>query len=159
LLFDLACMSLHNSNTGSSAQAQLDAQKRTSKHREKELQMQTLYVIGTLTERRTPPAYFNFDGFDAWLHVGAIDRFPSSRTGYTFSCWLKVNYFLADEAGLMGWQDTTKHCVFEVYFKTFIDADKNQTQQSQQQKSAKKIEAVFMHTITDTPISSRKFCI
>ena len=147
-------MSPRNLNTSNSTHARQDAHKRTTKHREKELQMQTLYVIGTLTERRTPPAYFNFDGFDgmfpsllflfinfnifyyitsihqfkvltllkAWLHIGAIDRFPSSRTGYTFSCWLKVNYFLTDEAGLIGWQDTTKHCVFEVYFKTFIDA-------------------------------------
>lgn len=56
-----------------------------------------------------------------WLHIGTVDRFPSSRTGYTISCWLKVNYFLSDEAGLFGWQDTTKHCVFEVYFKTFTD--------------------------------------
>ncbi len=56
-----------------------------------------------------------------WLYIGAIDRFPSSRTGYTFSCWMKVNYFLTDEAGLFGWQDTTKHSIFEVYFKTFTD--------------------------------------
>ena len=53
-------MSLQNSNE-SATQAH---QKHISKHREKELQMQTLYVIGTLTERKTPPAYFNFDGFD-----------------------------------------------------------------------------------------------
>lgn len=63
-------------------------------------------LICLFLERRAPSSFINFDGFDGWLHVVAgVDRFPSSRTGYTFSCWLKVNYFISDEAGLFGWQD------------------------------------------------------
>ncbi|GAM25725.1 hypothetical protein SAMD00019534_089000 [Acytostelium subglobosum LB1] len=99
-----------NSSTPYSTQKR----ERNKKH---ELQMQVLYVIGTLTERKAPPLYFNFDGFDSYISVGTIDKFPSQRSGYTFSCWIKTNYFLSDEAGLFSWQDASDNNIFDVYFK------------------------------------------
>ncbi|EFA76742.1 hypothetical protein PPL_09493 [Heterostelium album PN500] len=146
LLFDLACfpsfeshpqlLHHHNNNLSSALQqaannnnnnsnnsnfvntpSSTHSVQRRERNRKQELQMQVLYVIGTLTERKAPPLYFNFDGFDSYISVGTIDKFPSQRSGYTFSCWLRTNYFLSDEAGLFSWQDTNENNIFDVYFK------------------------------------------
>eukprot|EP01132_Coremiostelium_polycephalum_P007664 gene7664-9429_t len=135
LLFDLACFpsfeshpqlaNQYNNGNNNSVQTISNPQTNTNnnnirkeKIRKHELQMQVLYVIGTLTERKTPPLYFNFDGFDSCITTGQIDKFPSARSGYTFSCWIKTNYFLSDESGLFSWQDQNGNNIFEVFFKS-----------------------------------------
>ncbi len=67
----MACMTFKTGNVRDGSVPSLSDEKNRYKHKEKELQMQTLYVIGTLTERTAPPAYFNFDGFDGscLLHI------------------------------------------------------------------------------------------
>jgi hypothetical protein len=69
-----------------------------------------LAALCALAARRTPPAYFHFDGVrGANLLSEAIERFPASRTGYTISCWLRTEHFLDEESGLFAWLDQV-HC-------------------------------------------------
>jgi hypothetical protein len=75
LLFDLACISFRKAVAAANSTQKSEIQQhqnKQAKHREKELQMQTLYVIGSLTERKTPPSYFNFDGFDGTIFINYL---------------------------------------------------------------------------------------
>eukprot|EP01133_Synstelium_polycarpum_P014975 gene14975-17709_t len=122
LLFDLACFPSFASHPQLAAHAAASAPPLSllagaDTRRKNELQMQVLYVIGTLTERKTPPLYFHFDGFDSSIALASIERFPSARSGYTFAAWIKAEYFLSDEAGLFSWQDGAENNIVEVYLK------------------------------------------
>ena len=55
-----------------------------------EVQMQLLFVIGVVAERPAPPAYFSFDGSGV-LPLPPVTRFPSARTGFTLSFWLRLD--------------------------------------------------------------------
>ena len=55
-----------------------------------EVQMQLLFVIGVVAERPAPPAYFSFDGSGV-LPLPPVTHFPSARTGFTLSFWLRLD--------------------------------------------------------------------
>lgn len=64
--------------------------------RRAELQMQMLYVLGRLAERRAPTAFFNFDGVGASVRLAPLTRFPGGKAGYSFCCWVRVNSFFEE---------------------------------------------------------------
>eukprot|EP01119_Soliformovum_irregulare_P021485 TRINITY_DN7161_c0_g1_i1.p1 TRINITY_DN7161_c0_g1~~TRINITY_DN7161_c0_g1_i1.p1 ORF type:complete len:1178 (+),score=402.61 TRINITY_DN7161_c0_g1_i1:250-3783(+) len=104
LLFDVAFTISHNT-------------------KDRDLQMQALFCIGTIAERKTPRKFFHFDGFTGFLETRNIERFPSNRTGYTFSSWVKVDYFLYPEVGLFSWEGDGKRPLFEAYFKKIQNSE------------------------------------
>jgi hypothetical protein len=70
----------------------------------RELQMQLLFVIGTLCDRRWPRHYFEFRGglSESSGHLRlSVDRFPSTKTGYSVTAWLRIEAFAAPETSLM----------------------------------------------------------
>ncbi len=101
ILFDLASLSL--------------AKGATNKHKERELQMQLLFVIGSIMERRAPLHYFHFNGVDHFAQFKLVERFP--KNGYSLSCWIRANYFLHEECKLLSWQDQTGRTVLDMHFK------------------------------------------
>jgi hypothetical protein len=80
--------------------------------------MQLLFVIGSISERRTPSSIFNFDGTEGYVQCKLIERFPVMKTGYTLAVWMKVNYFTSQETALFSWQDQTNNGIMSVFFKT-----------------------------------------
>jgi uncharacterized C2H2 Zn-finger protein len=91
--------------------------------RGRELQMQMLYVIGRVTERMAPPAYFNFDGVVSSLMLAPQTRFPSARYGYSVCFWLMVNTFFGHESSLLTWVDHTGAVCFELLFQLIPGTD------------------------------------
>lgn len=96
------------------------------KTKSRDFQMQVLYVICNILERRSPPSYFHFDGFDSYFLFKFPDRFPSARTGYTAAFWIQISHFLTDEFGLIGWQDQSGN-TFELYIKKSFAQNRNTT--------------------------------
>lgn len=59
-----------------------------------ELQMQLLYVIGTVVDSPSPAWFFHMDGSaGSGLGAGPIVRFPPQRVGYSVSMWLRPSGF------------------------------------------------------------------
>ncbi|CAM9211621.1 unnamed protein product, partial [Phaeothamnion confervicola] len=59
-----------------------------------ELQMQMLYVIGTVVETAVPACFFHLDGsLSGGLFSDPLDRFPSVKTGYSLSLWVRPTAF------------------------------------------------------------------
>jgi hypothetical protein len=73
--------------------------------RDNELGLSLLTVLCSIGERRAPSCYFHFDGYSAALKADSLDRFPSAKTGYSFSCWLRLEHFLSEESGLLTFLD------------------------------------------------------
>jgi len=69
----------------------------------KELQINMLHVLASIADRIVPPIFFSFSGLSGHFRLGMLDRFPSSKVGYTLSCWVKLNAFLYPESGLLSW--------------------------------------------------------
>lgn len=65
-----------------------------------ELQMQLLYVIGTVLETSCPAWFFHMDGGTAsGLVAGPLLRFPPRRVGYSLSMWLRPALFSSSLGG------------------------------------------------------------
>lgn len=59
-----------------------------------ELQMQLLYVIGTILETSAPAWFFHMDGgIASGLVAGPLVRFPPQRLGYSLSMWMRPALF------------------------------------------------------------------
>eukprot|EP01124_Arcella_intermedia_P001800 TRINITY_DN10986_c0_g1_i1.p1 TRINITY_DN10986_c0_g1~~TRINITY_DN10986_c0_g1_i1.p1 ORF type:complete len:2185 (-),score=538.10 TRINITY_DN10986_c0_g1_i1:11-6337(-) len=85
-----------------------------------ELQKLMLYVLAAISERVVPPTYFSFSGLSGHFRLGLLDKFPSSKIGYTLSCWVKLNALLNPEEGLFSWNShQNNETIFDLYFKTF----------------------------------------
>ena len=83
------------------------------------VQMEFLFVIHRITQRPNPPNFFHFGEDGGTLQVGLVDRFPSSRTGYSFACWMRIDLFRSNEVGLLTWTDQAGNVLFDLYFKKF----------------------------------------
>ena len=65
-----------------------------------ELQMQLLYVIGTVVDSPSPAWFFHMDGSaGSGLIAGPFTRFPPRRIGYSLSMWLRPAGFSARPGG------------------------------------------------------------
>lgn len=65
-----------------------------------ELQMQLLYVIGTVVDSPSPAWFFHMDGSaGSGLVAGPFTRFPGRRTGYSLSMWLRPAGFSTRPGG------------------------------------------------------------
>lgn len=65
-----------------------------------DLQMQLLYVIGTVLEAPAPAWFFHMDGgTGSGLVAGPLPRFPSQRVGYSLSIWLRPALFSGGVGG------------------------------------------------------------
>lgn len=65
-----------------------------------ELQMQLLYVIGTVVDSPSPAWFFHLDGgVGAGLVAGPLVRFPPKRTGYSLSMWFRPAWFSGRPGG------------------------------------------------------------
>lgn len=82
-------------------------------------QMEILFVLHRLSQRKDPHNYFHLGGENGFIYIDLVDRFPSLKTGYTFCCWLKINIFRSNEVGLYSWLDQFNNTIFELYFKKF----------------------------------------
>ena len=86
-------------------------------------QLDILQLIYNIVTRKSPDSYFYLDGYSGMFQISLLDRFPSAKNGYTFSCWIKIQSFLYDEVGLFSWQTQSQQTIFELYFKKFIGVD------------------------------------
>ena len=85
-----------------------------------QFQLQLLHVIEKLTQRKDPVNYFHFHGNSpGCVSLNIIDRFPSSKTGYSFCCWLKIHSFEENEFTLLTWKDLSGNIIFQLYFKKY----------------------------------------
>ncbi|KAK9728054.1 hypothetical protein K7432_001370 [Basidiobolus ranarum] len=83
-----------------------------------EIQRQMMHAIERISRRLDPCWFFNFNGYDGCLRTLPLERFPSAKTGYTFSCWLKITEFFNTETGLVCYEDPSgPNTMFELYFK------------------------------------------
>jgi hypothetical protein len=90
----------------------------TAAARDREFHMETLCLIGRLSERVQPLSFVNFDGVSGAHLVARIDgRFPSPKVGFAFSCWLKLTHFLSDEVGFLSFRDSNNRAIYELFFK------------------------------------------
>lgn len=65
-----------------------------------ELQMQLLYVIGTVVDAPSPAWFFHLDGSGgAGLVAGPLVRFPPKRIGYSLSMWFRPAWFSGRPGG------------------------------------------------------------
>ncbi|CAM9109555.1 unnamed protein product, partial [Hapterophycus canaliculatus] len=65
-----------------------------------ELQMQLLYVIGTVVDSPSPAWFFHLDGGSgAGLVAGPLARFPPKRIGYSLSMWFRPAWFSGRSGG------------------------------------------------------------
>lgn len=90
------------------------AEVRVRRHRERddgvvlpahsgELQMQLLYVIGTVVDSPSPAWFFHMDGSaGSGLVAGPLARFPPKRLGYSLSMWLRPAGFSGKPGGEIG---------------------------------------------------------
>lgn len=84
-----------------------------------EMSTQLLLVLSNISERTAPLSYLSFTGLSGYFRLGKLDRFPTYKTGYTLSCWIKLNAFLSSEYGLLAWSNfSNDETIFELYFKT-----------------------------------------
>ncbi len=68
-----------------------------------ELQMQLLYVIGTVVDSPSPAWFFHMDGgAGSGLVAGPLPRFPPRRVGYSLSMWLRPAGFSGRPGGETG---------------------------------------------------------
>lgn len=68
-----------------------------------ELQMQLLYVIGTVVDSPSPAWFFHMDGSaGSGLIAGPLARFPPKRVGYSLSMWLRPAGFSRKPGGETG---------------------------------------------------------
>ncbi|ORY01541.1 hypothetical protein K493DRAFT_334919 [Basidiobolus meristosporus CBS 931.73] len=83
-----------------------------------EIQRQMMHAIERISRRLDPCWFFNFNGYDGCLRTHPLERFPSAKTGYTFSCWVKITEFFHAETGLICYEDpSAPNTTFELYFK------------------------------------------
>lgn len=67
-----------------------------------ELQMQLLYVIGTVVDSPAPAWFFHMDGGGgSGLVSEPLARFPPKRVGYSLSMWLRPSGFSGGETALL----------------------------------------------------------
>lgn len=68
-----------------------------------ELQMQLLYVIGTVVDSPSPAWFFHMNGSaGSGLLAGPLPRFPPKRIGYSLSMWLRPAGFSGRPGGEVG---------------------------------------------------------
>lgn len=68
-----------------------------------ELQMQLLYVIGTVVDSPSPAWFFHMNGsVGSGLFAGPLARFPPKRIGYSLSMWLRPAWFSGRPGGETG---------------------------------------------------------
>lgn len=68
-----------------------------------ELQMQLLYVIGTVVDSPSPAWFFHMNGSaGSGLLAGPLARFPPKRIGYSLSMWLRPAGFSGRPGGETG---------------------------------------------------------
>ena len=102
ILFDLASLSLANSNEEDKIK------------REKDLQMELLNAIANITERKSPLSYFHFNGFDDYFEI-KLDRFP--RNTYSIAFWCRIEHFIYDGSPLFSFKDSSNKHIMSIYFK------------------------------------------
>jgi len=146
LLFDLASLPpkamLHALKSQPST-ASSSSSLSLSLRRCEEIQMQLLYVIGRLTERMAPPSFFHFDGATSSLDLEPLSRFPASKVGFSFCCWLQINALLGSESSLFSMEDSTGNVMFELMFQPSQPELQAQAQ-SQDQSSHSSVSGAWM---------------
>ncbi|CAG8465264.1 5713_t:CDS:2 [Paraglomus occultum] len=91
----------------------------------REVQSQMIYAIERISERMDPPCYFNFNGVNSSFRTFALEKFPTSKRGYTVSLWVKVTSFFEDETGLLSYEDQAgNNTTFELYFKRLDESNR-----------------------------------
>jgi hypothetical protein len=87
-------------------------------------QMQLLDVLNRVAKRAEPSDYFVFDGMDGVFESSGLDRFPSTKTGYTLSMWIRLGRMTGGEVGFLCFEDPSCYAPsstgcnqFELYFR------------------------------------------
>jgi len=88
--------------------------------REEEIQMQLLYVIGRISERKSPPSFFSFNGVESGIFVSeTVDSFP--KNGYTISFWIQFYRFLCEEATILALLDAKYNILLRISIQSWVN--------------------------------------
>lgn len=86
-----------------------------------ELQMQLLYVIGTVVDSPSPAWFFHMDGsLDSGLVAGSLARFPGQRVGYSLSMWVRPSGFSGGETALFSMSSKKEDGSARVYLRVSL---------------------------------------
>ena len=82
------------------------------------LRLLALTLLRRISQNSGPLSFFSLNGTTSFLTCN-LERFPSSKVGYTFFCWFNVTAFLEKETGLFCLEDSAGAVVFEIYLRSF----------------------------------------
>lgn len=77
-----------------------------------------LTLLRRVSQNSGPLSFFSLNGTTSFISC-ALERFPSSKVGYTFFCWFNITAFLEKETGLFCLEDSAGAVIFEIFFKGF----------------------------------------